>query len=209
MFCDKCGAEIVDENSKFCSSCGASISTSAKEKKPKNNVNIKKAKKIPIKTVIIIVVVIAIILCGSLIYLEQTSRTSEIHSEIGGHYIGKEGSDFTVKAYVSHNNIFGPVRIDNEDINVTVRNDAGEVVSQMTIKEDEWHNFDNLPLGHYTVELSYAGDYPSTNSTRDFVVISPEEFAQKSAEADQKRIDNVREFNKMYHAVFGYGYGGL
>ena len=180
MFCEKCGAEIVDKNAKFCSICGASISTSANEKKPDNNSNIKKGKKIPIKTIIIIVVGIIIISCALYVYLEQTTRTSEIHSEIGGHYIGKEGSDFAVKAYVNHENIFGIVYIWDENINVTVKNDAGEVVSQMTIKEDEWRNFDNLPVGHYTVELSYTGDYPSANETRDFIVITPEEYQQKA-----------------------------
>lgn len=205
MFCKNCGAEIVDKDAKFCSSCGASISTSTKEKKPKNNSNIKKGKKIPIKTIIVIVVGIAIILCGSLIYLEQATRTSEISSEIGGHYIGKEGSDFTVKAYVNHKNIFGPVQIWDENINVTVRNDAGEVVSQMTIKEDEWHNFDNLPLGHCTVELSYAGDYPSTNATRDFIVITPEEYAQKDAATRQRNQELLQQRADMWRAAYRAG----
>lgn len=201
MFCEKCGAEIVDKDAKFCSRCGASISTSAKEKKPKNNLDIKKIKRTPIKNIIIFVVVIAIISCASYMYLEQTTRTSEIHSEIGGHYIGKEGSDFSVKAYVGHENIFGPVQVWDENINVTVKNDAGQVVSQMTIKEDEWHNFDNLPVGHYTVELSYTGDYPSTNSTRDFIVITPEEFEQKSSAERQKNQDILKQRADMWRAA--------
>lgn len=204
MFCKECGAE-VDDDVKFCPSCGTSLSTSNQEKKPKDNTNLKKRKKAPIKTIILILVVIIVVSCVSLVYLEQTSRTSEISSEIGGNYIGKEGSDFTVKAYVYHENIFGPVRIDNENINVTVKNDAGEVVSQMTIKEDEWRNFDNLPVGHYTVELSYTGDYPSTSSTRDFTVITPEEFQQKALEQKQKDDAARKQKVDMWRAAYRAG----
>lgn len=205
MFCKECGEDIGDGDAKFCPNCGTPISTSSKEKKPKNNSNIKKGKKIPIKTVIIIVVVIAVISFVSLTYLEYTSRTSDIHSEIGGNYIGKEGYDFAVKANVYHKNMFGSVKIDGENINVNVKNDAGEVVNQMTIKEDEWNNFGNLPLGHYTVELSYAGDYPSTNSTRDFIVITPEEYQQKDLAEKQKIETSRKQYRDMWRSTIRAG----
>ena len=204
MFCEKCGAEIVDKDSKFCSRCGALISTSDNEKKPKNNSNIKKGKKIPIKTVIILVVVIAIISCAIYMYLDQTTRTSEVKSTFEGHYHGNEGTDFTIHAFVYNENIFGHVALDNQEINITVKNDAGEIVRQTTIKEDERYTLDNLPVGHYTVELSYTGEYPSANETRDFTIITPEDYAQKDTAEKQKDLDNLRQFNQMYHAAVGY-----
>ena len=68
--------------------------------------------------------------------------------------------------------MFGAIVLNEEELNVTVKDDAGNVVNKMTIKEDEWHALGNLPQGHYTVELSYAGNFPPANSTRDFTVTS-------------------------------------
>lgn len=208
MFCDKCGAEIVDEDSKFCSNCGAPISTSAKEKKPKNNSNTKKGKKIPIKTVIIIVVVMAIILSVTLVYLEQTSRTSKIDSK-QENYIGENAfdsnrytSNFTITGSVHHKNMFGPVNIYGEKLNVTIKNDAGEIVSQKTITEDEEYTFKDLPVGHYTYEVNYTGDYPSVCDRGDFILVTPEELQRKDSEFKNK-ANNMSPGARMLYALYG------
>lgn len=208
MFCEKCGAEIVDKDAKFCSSCGASISTSDEEKKLNIDSIIKKKKKIPIKTVIIIVVVLAIILSVTLVYLEQTSRTSKIDSK-QENYIGENAfdsnrytSNFTITGSVHHKNMFGPVNIYNEKLNATIKNDAGEIVSQKTIVEDEAYSFDNLPVGHYTYEISYTGDYPSVSDRGEFIVLTPEELKQKDSEFKNK-ADNMSLGARILYGFYG------
>lgn len=208
IFCEKCGAEIVDKNAKFCSHCGASVSTSAKRKKPKINSSTKKGKKIPIKTIIVIVVVIAIISCAIYMYLEQTTRDSTIDGK-QKNYIGDNAfdsnrytSEFTIIGSVHHKNIFGPVNIYDEKLNVTIKNDAGEIVSQKTIIEDKEYTFNDLPVGHYTYEVNYTGDYPSVCDRGDFILLTPEELQQKESEFKNK-ADNMSPGARILYALYG------
>ena len=136
--------------------------------------------KFSTKMIISIAVLIIIILCCSFIFMQQATLKSEIDSELGGHQIAGEGTDFKIKANVTHQNMFGAILIDGEELNVTVKDDAGKVVNKMTVKEEEWHELGNLSVGHYTLELSYVGDFPGANLTKDFTVISAEDYARKA-----------------------------
>ena len=165
MKCKKCGAEISDEKAETCPNCGASTSKSIK-------INSK-------KTIMVIVALIVIGLCCSFLFLQQATLTSQIESELGGHCTGNEGTDFKIKANVTHENIFGAIIIDDEEVNVTVKDNTGKEIKKITVRENESHDLGNLPVGHYTLELTYAGNFPKANSTMDISVISAEDYAKK------------------------------
>ena len=165
MKCKKCGAEISDENAKTCPNCGAPTSKSIK-------INSK-------KTIMVIVALIVIGLCCSFLFLQQATLTSQIESELGGHCTGNEGTDFKIKANVTHENIFGAIIIDDEEVNVTVKDNTGKEIKKITVRENESHDLGNLSVGHYTLELTYAGNFPKANSTMDISVISAEDYAKK------------------------------
>ena len=165
MKCKKCGAEISDEKAETCPNCGASTSKSIK-------INSK-------KTIMVIVALIVIGLCCSFLFLQQATLTSQIESEVGGHCTGNEGTDFKIKANVTHENIFGAIIIDDEEVNVTVKDNTGKEIKKITVRENESHDLGNLPVGHYTLELTYVGNFPRANSTMDISVISAEDYAKK------------------------------
>lgn len=83
MFCEKCGAEIVDEDAKFCSSCGASISQSPKKEKTKNKSKGNKLNKLSIynpiknKTVLILILIGIIIICTAFFINETYMKDLE------------------------------------------------------------------------------------------------------------------------------------
>lgn len=165
MKCKKCGADISDEKAETCPNCGASTSKSIK-------INSK-------KTIMVIVALIVIGLCCSFLFLQQATLTSQIESELGGHCTGNEGTDFKIKANVTHENIFGAIIIDDEEVNVTVKDNTGKEIKKITVRENESHDLGNLSVGHYTLELTYAGKFPRANSTMDISVISAEDYAKK------------------------------
>ena len=165
MKCKKCGADISDEKAETCSNCGAPTSKSIK-------INSK-------KTIMVIVALIVIGLCCSFLFLQQATLTSQIESELGGHCTGNEGTDFKIKANVTHENIFGAIIIDDEEVNVTVKDNTGKEIKKITVRENESHDLGNLSVGHYTLELTYAGNFPKANSTMDISVISAEDYAKK------------------------------
>lgn len=165
MKCKKCGADISDEKAETCPNCGASTSKSIK-------INSK-------KTIMVIVALIVIVLCCSFLFLQQATLTSQIESELGGHCTGNEGTDFKIKANVTHENIFGAIIIDDEEVNVTVKDNAGKEIKKITVRENESHDLGNLSVGHYTLELTYVGNFPKANSTMDISVISAEDYAKK------------------------------
>ena len=135
--------------------------------------------KVSTKTIMLIVALILIILCCSFLFVQQATQKSEIESELGGENVQGEGTDFKIKANVTHENIFGAIIMEGEEVNVTVKDDSGKSVKKMTVKEDEWHELGNLSQGHYTVELSYTGNFPGANMTRDITVISAEDYVKK------------------------------
>ena len=165
MKCKKCGAEISDEKAETCPNCGAPTSKSIK-------INSK-------KTIMVIVALIVIGLCCSFLFLQQATLTSQIESELGGHCTGNEGTDFKIKANVTHENIFGAIIIDDEEVNVTVKDNTGKEIKKITVRENESHDLGNLSVGHYTLELTYVGNFPKANSTMDISVISAEDYAKK------------------------------
>ena len=165
MKCKKCGAEISDEKAETCPNCGAPTSKSIK-------INSK-------KTIMVIVALIVIMLCCSFLFLQQATLTSQIESELGGHCTGNEGTDFKIKANVTHENIFGAIIIDDEEVNVTVKDNTGKEIKKITVRENESHDLGNLSVGHYTLELTYVGKFPRANSTMDISVISAEDYAKK------------------------------
>ena len=165
MKCKKCGAEISDEKAETCPNCGAPTSKSIK-------INSK-------KTIMVIVALIVIVLCCSFLFLQQATLTSQIESELGGHCTGNEGTDFKIKANVTHENIFGAIIIDDEEVNVTVKDNTGKEIKKITVRENESHDLGNLSVGHYTLELTYVGKFPRANSTMDISVISAEDYAKK------------------------------
>lgn len=165
MKCKKCGADISDENAETCPNCGAPTSKSIK-------INSK-------KTIMVIVALIVIVLCCSFLFLQQATLTSQIESELGGHCTGNEGTDFKIKANVTHENIFGAIIIDDEEVNVTVKDNTGKEIKKITVRENESHDLGNLSVGHYTLELTYVGKFPRANSTMDISVISAEDYAKK------------------------------
>ena len=165
MKCKKCGAEISDEKAETCPNCGAPTSKSIK-------INSK-------KTIMVIVALIVIMLCCSFLFLQQATLTSQIESELGGHCTGNEGTDFKIKANVTHENIFGAIIIDDEEVNVTVKDNTGKEIKKITVRENESHDLGNLSVGHYTLELTYVGNFPKANSTMDISVISAEDYAKK------------------------------
>ena len=168
MNCKKCGADIDDESAMTCPNCGASISKSSKN------------RKVSVKAIIMIAFVIILILGCSFLFLQQATQKSQIESEFGGHNINGEGTDFTIKAILTHENMFGAVIIEDEEMNATIKDDSGKTVNKLTLTEEKWQDLGNLPVGHYTIELSYKGDFPSANSTRDFTVVSAEDYAKKT-----------------------------
>lgn len=165
MKCKKCGADISDEKAETCPNCGAPTSKSIK-------INSK-------KTIMVIVALIVIGLCCSFLFLQQATLTSQIESELGGHCTGNEGTDFKIKANVTHENIFGAIIIDDEEVNVTVKDNTGKEIKKITVRENESHDLGNLSVGHYTLELTYVGKFPRANSTMDISVISAEDYAKK------------------------------
>ena len=165
MKCKKCGADISDEKAETCPNCGASTSKSIKINST--------------KTIMVIVALIVIVLCCSFLFLQQATLTSQIESELGGHCTGNEGTDFKIKANVTHENIFGAIIIDDEEVNVTVKDNTGKEIKKITVRENESHDLGNLPVGHYTLELTYVGKFPRANSTMDISVISAEDYAKK------------------------------
>lgn len=165
MKCKKCGADISDEKAETCPNCGAPTSKSIK-------INSK-------KTIMVIVALIVIGLCCSFLFLQQATLTSQIESELGGHCTGNEGTDFKIKANVTHENIFGAIIIDDEEVNVTVKDNAGKEIKKITVRENESQDLGNLSVGHYTLELTYVGNFPKANSTMDISVISAEDYAKK------------------------------
>ena len=166
MKCKKCGADISDEKAETCPNCGAPTSKSIKINST--------------KTIMVIVALIVIMLCCSFLFLQQATQKSGIESELGGQCIGNEGTDFKINANITHENIFGPIVISEEELNITVKDNSGKEVKKMTVREGEWNELGKLPLGHYTLELSYAGHFPKANSTKDFTVISAEDYAKKN-----------------------------
>ena len=122
MKCKKCGAEISDEKAETCPNCGASTSKSIK-------INSK-------KTIMVIVALIVIVLCCSFLFLQQATQKSGIESELGGQCIGNEGTDFKIKANVTHENIFGAIIIDDEEVNVTVKDNTGKEIKKITVREN-------------------------------------------------------------------------
>ena len=165
MKCKKCGAEISDEKAETCPNCGASTSKSIKINST--------------KTIMVIVALIVIVLCCSFLFLQQATLTSQIESELGGNCTGNEGTDFKIKANVTHENIFGAIIIDDEEVNVTVKDNTGKEIKKITVRENESHDLGNLSVGHYTLELTYVGNFPRANSTMDISVISAEDYAKK------------------------------
>ena len=124
------------------------------------------------KTIIVIAALIFIILCCSFLFVVQATQKSQIDCEFGGDNNQREGTDFTINANVTHENIFGAIIIEGEEMNATVKDDSGKTITKMTVKEGEWHELGNLTQGHYTLELSYSGDFPGANLTKDFTVVS-------------------------------------
>ena len=137
MKCKKCGAEISDEKAETCPNCGAPTSKSIKINST--------------KTIMVIVALIVIMLCCSFLFLQQATLTSQIESELGGHCTGNEGTDFKIKANVTHENIFGAIIIDDEEVNVTVKDNTGKEIKKITVRENESHDLGNLSVGHYTL----------------------------------------------------------
>ena len=166
MKCKKCGAEISDEKAETCPNCGAPTSKSIKINST--------------KIIMVIAALIVIVLCCSFLFLQQATLTSQIESELGGHCTGNEGTDFKIKANVTHENIFGAIIIDDEEVNVTVKDNTGKEIKKITVRENESHDLGNLSVGHYTLELTYVGNFPKANSTKDFTVISAEDYAKKN-----------------------------
>lgn len=207
MFCEKCGAEIED-TAKFCDKCGVPTSKSARDKKQKNKVNIKKdnVPKISSKgkwAILAGIVIVALIICASLIYMEQTSRETTVSGATVGSYSASLGNTFTLKGEIEHKNMYGDVEIDGETLEVTIKDKNGKVVSQKTQKNGEECKYDNLPLGKYTAEFNYAGgDYPSAEDTKVFTVITKEEVDQKKAQDEKDRQEYWNTYIKMYNAVF-------
>ena len=77
MFCSKCGAEILEEDSKFCMNCGASISQSPKQEKTKNKSKDNKLNKLskynPRKNkTVLIAILIGIIIIFSAFFINET-----------------------------------------------------------------------------------------------------------------------------------------
>ena len=80
MYCQNCGKEIVDEDAKFCPSCGASISQPHKQEKTKNKTKGNKLSKynpIKNKTVLILILIGIIIICTAFLINETYMKDLE------------------------------------------------------------------------------------------------------------------------------------
>lgn len=99
MFCEKCGAEVND-NEKFCSTCGASLSTSNDAKKSKIKTNkipteiITKNKKIIVGLIGIFVIILII---GLFLYMEENQAKIIIPEEYT-----LESNESGVETYVNN-----------------------------------------------------------------------------------------------------------
>lgn len=208
MFCNECGAEI-DDNAKFCHKCGTSTSKSSKEEKPKE-LNIKK-DDVPSNSpnltkwaiLLGIIIIVALIICFSVMHMEQESRETSLSETIAGSYSKSVGTAFTIKGEVNHKNMFGDVEIEDETLEVSIKDKNGKVVDHKTQKSGGEYKYKDLPLGKCTVEFDYdGGDYPPAKSTKDINVISQEEQDQKVAQDNKERQEYWDTYIKMYNAVF-------
>ena len=209
-FCSECGTEMGNLD-KFCPECGTSISKSAKEEKPKKDANIKKdnvsnnsskLKKWAIVSSIIIIIV-ALIVCFSVMQMEKESRETSLSETIAGSYSGSMGTSFTIKGEVNHKNMFGDVEIEDETLEVSIKDKNGKVVDHKTQKSGGEYKYKDLPLGKCTVECDYAGgDYPPAKATKDIKVITKEEQDQKVAKDNKERQEYWDTYTKMYNIVF-------
>ena len=209
MFCKECGAEI-EEGSKFCPECGTSISKSVKEEKPKKVENIKKdgvsnnSSKLKKWAIISsIVIIVALIVCFSVMQMEQESRETSLSETIAGSYSASMGTSFTIKGEVTHKNMFGDVKIEDETLEVSIKDKNGKIVDHKTQKSGGEYKYKDLPLGKCTVEFNYAGgDYPPAKATKDIKVITKEEQDQKVAKDNKERQESWDTYIKMYNIVF-------
>ena len=207
MFCEECGAEI-DDTAKFCDKCGVPTSKSVKDRKQKKEINIKK-DNVPDKSskrkwiILAGIVIVALIICASVMYMEQTSRETTVSGSTVGSYSASLGNTFKIKGDIDHKNMFGDVKIDGETLKVTIKDENGKVVDKKTQNDGEEYEYDDLPLGKYTVEFKYAGgDYPAAKDTKVFTVITKDDVNQRKAQDDKNRQEYWNTYIKMYNAVF-------